>query len=1228
MRNKDWKKCWPFALNGGQNISEEQNCKLPPLLVPKFRWWCCQNCLQESRAKGSENEERTVANSSGKLKSFDSSPHVSSHGEAATWLSDLQPDGKINVESRKHNANACVDVNSSDRHPLYSDKSEKKDEIASIPIIGKTDVFENNIVNKEIHVSKYASLMQQTHHVDDKVATLQFHKPDLKDNEIAGFKIPDSNLKCMVKDATETCQAGQHASAYDQQMELVKTCGSYGTASMVNGVPDAIKTRTSKHPSLELDDRDYASSESAGILAGTASGSLHRRKTRKVRLLTELLGKSGDEKTDLTSTEDSASSAIPDASTGIDSIVAPQDEVNFQGNVTSSLTHSRKRKLPQYEEWRPGEISSPNNGHKNLRTFNSSAETADRIATSDSEGTVNGSGSQTGAKSHLVNFKVDKSPIMGKTKNKKTHNFDEHLSLSLSGENLQKERQKKPGDATKSNAGDIVLYKSNDVSTGSGLDPSPECAQNSEKKSNLLKKKSKMHQDNDGQASPIPWNNAILREGLTSRKDVEIRQIGSVAVPLKVTRDAPAEKGMHFSLNNFLPAKIYDRKYITPIRDGLPSLFPWQGHVLNEYEIGRKDLKMKYVGDSSFPSNSDLDAYHWKGMHVDLNSNRTTYRMPFLNEKQKHNSRAEVGSCSLIQQMDYSGTSNNGKIAEHQEPSTVARKHYDQQVEMQSEQGALDDIPMEIVELMAKNQYERCLPDTETDKPLPETTNKTIYHQRVDLNKVYENEEMSLFHETTHKPKPRAKNGRIGKIIRGDNVGTSRQNSVDYFSHMDQNSYTMSQLEQSYSPAGFRPFPLCVEKPLNAVQVSSTNSSRQNSSQNCQWFGNMVGQRSSHASMQALGVCNTCQSAPVQNKEAAHLWPSTIPNNMSYLYRIPQKCADQVANIDLLSHCPSNLPKGNMSGNYDRHFLNLASNFDKHSRKFDSDVIGRTHTEYPFACKHNGMGSLDLYSNETIPAMHLLSLMDAGLQSGAPVDADGKQKFVKKASYLHGNHSKEFSSLPSGGYRINSMKHPLCDCYGKSHQPESFCECMSATPAVAPSTSTSSFQHDKSFKKAIDFTGQFSLKSREKEKKKCSDSQRQNRNRRSQKTVFSSSGLNTTCGSIPVHSMQKLVLGTSDFMMFPIQLHAIESATKQKQEARTMNGALFHPKSGSENKICCINRNPADFTVPEAGNMYMIGGEDLKFGREATSSGFVKLVGHKRQRKLTVKKKHSRNRTS
>ncbi|KAG2243566.1 hypothetical protein Bca52824_094587 [Brassica carinata] len=52
----------------------------------------------------------------------------------------------------------------------------------------------------------------------------------------------------------------------------------------------------------------------------------------------------------------------------------------------------------------------------------------------------------------------------------------------------------------------------------------------------------------------------------------------------------------------------------------------------------------------------------------------------------------------------------------------------------------IDDIPMEIVELMAKNQYERCLPAREEDKQPPQATTSVSKNALlIDLNETYDN---------------------------------------------------------------------------------------------------------------------------------------------------------------------------------------------------------------------------------------------------------------------------------------------------------------------------------------------------------------------------------------------------------------------------------------------------------------------------------------------------------
>ena len=80
---------------------------------------------------------------------------------------------------------------------------------------------------------------------------------------------------------------------------------------------------------------------------------------------------------------------------------------------------------------------------------------------------------------------------------------------------------------------------------------------------------------------------------------------------------------------------------------------------------------------------------------------------------------------------------------------------------------------------------------------------------------------------------------------------------------------------------------------------------------------------------------------------------------------------------------------------------------EKLSRNSSSETFNRMNGEYSFPCKHSGMephqnlrGSLDLYSNETIPAMHLLSLMDAGMQSRTAFDVGVSSQMLKRPSYL------------------------------------------------------------------------------------------------------------------------------------------------------------------------------------------------------------------------------------
>lgn len=1161
VRSKDRKKCWPFAIKSIHGNSEH-SFELPSLDVPKFKWWSCQNCLREVGSIDISREERALVSRS-KHKSIG----PCRHSEASLLLSDSQQAEKLNSHGSKFcSPNPSLNTNRNGIHrSLCGDKGKTTAEIASPSILGSgNSVAEiSNVLNCAV-VKDIPSHMQQICQTNlafrsKRNGYLENNSPDLRDHE--GVDVTDINNGCMVKNNSE----------------------------MLNKVPAPVRNK-SRHPCLDFDDCDNLSSESAEVLPGTASGSSHRRKTRKVRLLTELLGKHGDERTSVVRAESSPTDATPDASAEENSFSVPQGVVTVQGHVSGSLGQNRKRKLPEDEDWRAMEMTSPNSVCKKIRGFNKG--TGNSATGSDLEGMLTGAVSDTGAKSHLINFKVDEHSLTAKKKNKRTQVTDDCLFLTPPQDNLQVEPLKKSGDASKSNAANCVLFNfETPASIGRGVDPFHPASEKTQKKSSLSKRKNLMTQGCDVHGFPFPGNNSMHRERFISNQDAAFAQIGSSSA-----QGALTEKGLPLSFMNCISTEIVDGKYISSTMGATASLLPWQGETFKGDGIIRRDIKMNHVSDSSFSSKSELDARLLQGAPVGLNSRRTSHTTSFPDEKLKESAyQTENGSVSLLQQMHYCAPRHYAKNGENQENILTTEKGSNRRAEKVPDQ---DDIPMEIVELLAKNQYERCLPDSKTEKQPSIATKDARNNKGLDLNKACGSGEVYLFTgDSADETNSRVKNGRIGQSTK---------------------SNSMSQLDQSCAPTGFRQFARCGEK---AFQFPDASSSRHDSAQNCSWAGSVVGNRSSHTTMQALVPCNSCQSAPQQ--KAAHIWPSMMPNNLTFSGNIPPRCSHESANTDTHSRCPSSLPRG-MNGGDDRNFLNPStSNLDIHNRKFDSETLRRIPSNYPFSCKHNGAASLDLHSNDTIPAMHLLSLMDAGFQSGAPIDFNGSQKFHKTASIPHNHRTAEYLGIAPAGYRTsNAMNYPASDSYGKKQRLADFHGQLAAIPPAGASTS---FQHDRFLKKDSAFPVQSSLKSQEKDKI-------QKRNQRSQKTVPSRGGLSTTCEANPAHSMPKLMFGTAN-VLFPPQFHAVDNATKYKlgTQAVAGNGGLLFPSGSSTPGICSINRNPADFSVPEEGNEYMIRGEDLKFGwapPAGSRSGLLKMGGHKRQKKLPVVKDRLWSQTS
>lgn len=136
MRRKNWKMCWPFASESELNNFEEQASMLPHLNVPKFKWWHCQNCLQEIGSRGIEKDRLDLNSCSVGFKSNTTNSQMPSFDNTAILLSDYQQAQRSNiVEERIVDA---TNVNSNMHHPSSrSDKKEEKVEVAATTSKGK-----------------------------------------------------------------------------------------------------------------------------------------------------------------------------------------------------------------------------------------------------------------------------------------------------------------------------------------------------------------------------------------------------------------------------------------------------------------------------------------------------------------------------------------------------------------------------------------------------------------------------------------------------------------------------------------------------------------------------------------------------------------------------------------------------------------------------------------------------------------------------------------------------------------------------------------------------------------------------------------------------------------------------------------------------------------------------------------------------------------------------------
>ncbi|XP_068339493.1 protein EMBRYONIC FLOWER 1 isoform X1 [Pyrus communis] len=1163
VRKKNWKLCWPFPLDG--EFDQEPTSLLPPLDPPKFRRWSCQNCVQEtgseSIAKDHGTDMRIGSDSNNNCAQI---PPLS---DASLLLLDYEQ-GSISkiVDGERTEAHISVVGIGNEQHPSSStfDNKEGRHEVSLTAITVNENVLDNYASHEMPRLDSVGPEVDpkrtQERHKDntaeavhlDSNGSVEVWKSGCESRGGTNLQLHFSNKKLFWnKNLAQASEADHRLSAEENHKESMNASGTCKIVGTVDRVSDATKGQTIiNHP---LHECDYASSENP-----EKSSSLNRKKGRKVRV--RLLSELGDAKPDCFRTEDSPSNRISNTS-GKGTV--SQGQVSIQESARVDLGEKNKRKLPEEEEQRCIEKSHPKSLNRKVKTSKRDEETTRSVADSElEEDAVARVSLQADMRSNWNGSENERIPAAGKKKIIKSNDIGACSSLVPPKDIVPIEALDKVGNSSKGNATTSASYSpAYDASTGRGMDQIALPAPKAGRKSGSCKRKGKMPEVDDGLASLFPW----LTKCPNTRKDVEFMQTGN---PFHRAEDAPAEKGLDLSLNSYLSAQRDDRKSIPQSQDGFPSWSIQKDGTGKLDEFIRKNAEAN-ANLTKLPK-AISNAFSGKVGHDDLSSKIFTYSMSIPNEKQNYSPQVE-GSC-LLQHMDISRARNKEKIFEVPKNSAVpvSRKDSKQRAEKTSQKGAADDIPMEIVEFMAKNHYER---------------NQKVLEAGINARNVpvtdhsYGIGNLRILEETSQKQKPQARKAKDGATAR-KNVGPSKQKLVDFSTYIP--GKDTFRLDQMQCAIGFNAFGQPKKKMSTREQFPAAGYSSCSCAQNCKWNGDMMSDGLSNSSLRP--------SVPQSKEDAARLWSPALPAQTALTHYNPHKYGAQPSNVDMLSHPPGSLHKGNFRGDYGLKLFNLnAINPEKHSEGVGFETFSRTNAEYSFTSQRNATeppqssaGSFDLYSNETIPAMHLLSLMDAGMRSGPPLNIAGNPKFPKRSFDLY---SKEYSAADTGGYKVtDTVKHPSSSFCGKNHISEKSLDLFPMNPG---GTSTSSYP--KGFKRAAV----------------------EHRGSGSQNSASKGGVLGKNHGTIPV--MQKGIAMLGDSTMFPQHGHNTEYPMLQKLDTHNANGAMRPPRSSPNSLICAINKNPAEFSLPEDGNEYMISGKDLKVGKQR--HGFIQVDQNKQPKK-------------
>ncbi|KAK4364908.1 hypothetical protein RND71_016266 [Anisodus tanguticus] len=779
MRTKDEKICSPF---GSSNMPEQ----LPPLQVPKFKRWWCDNCIREAGADESAGDEIG-----------DESVHTGSTTTKMRYVSEPQ-----NGDGSKEIMDGSVDT--SDDEFISSWKRNK-------PIC-------NVVGNKTVKAgdgtgSEGVRIEEIGNPATEVIVSKQYSAREIEPNSPVANPLHSSTKITFTKPIPSkngNDKVVSHGGG-DSEIDPEKEKGSRNGQRTVSNTSDQMELLGSKEkvlnmsnvklrglPSLGSRKDTETSKGSDANLAENNQCDLHEdsRKTPKVRLMTDLLGEIVNLETRCANAEQISANTMLMVPSEPVTVAAPKDKVAILEDVGKGIKISQKKRNMSQEDGSKSWMNLDGKMAKRLKELNQNQKASRSpmdIEVTDSRPGENGSDReqrlQSGSKSAKIKHRSDKDSGVSRKK----HN----QAQAVGGYSLQMPSEGKNIGIGTNAYGANILFQSPHASTSIGkvecrLRNNNESLHGKEKDSGLSwnSNKSLEVRHTSSHMNVAPDKN-FPRESLSKGKDVVRMPIGMGMVASQPEKELSIKEKLDWSLSGFRSAqrRVENDTIQSKSTTNWP-LIPQKGnkscdplirqsnvfesgqssrievnsllrHPINVSEPGqssRKDVNslrhsnLSGSGQSSWKGVKSLFRRPHvsetcqssskgvsplvrqtnvpetgqslrKGVILDLNQG-IAQTPPMWQEIQTSPNLLQRGNLQIRKPMETPHPRSKANLNEIQGPLYVVKLQKDQPLKKVMEKGPSEYVPtMDIVEMLARNQYERSLPQTQSNLTIEKNGN-------------------------------------------------------------------------------------------------------------------------------------------------------------------------------------------------------------------------------------------------------------------------------------------------------------------------------------------------------------------------------------------------------------------------------------------------------------------------------------------------------------------------